>query len=221
MKEDRTRLYKCIIFDCDGVLVDSEELAIRTFIAMAKENGAEVDLEYALKDLKGNFLGECIRKVELWSNSALPKDFEAQFRKRSFDVFSRELLPIKGIKKVLENLELPFCTASSGPQDKIRINLSTTGLRHFFGENIFSCYDIGKWKPDPSIFLHAANVMGFIPGECLVIEDSLVGVKAAQAGGFDVFGYDAYENNQFSADVTAVFYDMEELLPMIKSFGTL
>lgn len=221
MKEGQTKSYKCIIFDCDGVLVDSEELAIRTFIAMAKNHGAKVELEYALKHLKGNFLGECIRKIEAWSGKALPNEFEAQFRIRSFEIFKNELQPVKGIKKVLKNLPLPFCTASSGPQEKIRSNLTTTGLRHFFGENIFSCYDIERWKPDPAIFLYAAANMGFAPEDCLVVEDTIVGVSAAKAGGFDVFGFaELNQNDDFIGEATAVFYDMDELLPMIdKSFS--
>lgn len=208
--------YKCIIFDCDGVLVDSELLAIRTFVETVKENDIEIELDKALKELKGHFFEECMAIVEKMSGKKLPEDFEPKFRKRSFEVFRKELLPVMGVKKVLENLELPFCTASSGPQEKIRLNLATTGLLHFFEGRIFSCYDIGKWKPDPAIFLHAAQSMGFRPQDCLVVEDSLVGIRAAKAGGFDVFGFATGEEDAlFNDECTSVFYDMEELIPMI------
>ncbi|NNE77014.1 MAG: HAD-IA family hydrolase [Pricia sp.] len=208
--------YKCIIFDCDGVLVDSEELAIRTLIETAKKQGAEINLEYALENFKGTFLGECIRRIEKISGKNLPVDFENHFRQRSFEVFKNELKPVKGIKNVLESLQIPFCTASSGPQDKIKFNLTNTGLIHFFENRIFSCYDIGKWKPDPAIFLHAAEAMGYKPEDCLVIEDSLVGVKAARYGGFDVFGYVSHtEEAGFDEQCTALFYDMDELMPLL------
>ncbi|WP_149277209.1 HAD family hydrolase [Pareuzebyella sediminis] len=208
--------YKCIIFDCDGVLVDSEVLAIRTFIEVARENDIDINLEKALKELKGHFFEECMRKVEKMTGKKLPQDFESRFRKRSFETFKNELLPVAGVDEVLQSLELPFCTASSGPQEKIRLNLATTGLLHFFQDRIFSCYDIGRWKPDPAIFLHAAQHMGFLPEDCLVIEDSLVGVSAARTGGFDVFGFAAKEEEAlFRPECTAVFHEMDQLISMI------
>ena len=208
--------YKCIIFDCDGVLVDSEVLAIRTLVDLANAQGAEIDLNYALRDFKGSYLAACFRKIEEISGKPLPPDFEVQFRKRSFDVFKKELQPVKGIKRVLETLQIPFCTASSGPQEKIRVNLATTGLIHFFEGRIFSCYDIGKWKPDPAIFLHASEVMGFAPKDCLVIEDSIPGVQAAKAGGFDVFGFaEGNENDGFGGDATKIFHSMSGLMSLI------
>ncbi len=210
--------YKCIIFDCDGVLVDSEILGNQVMVDMANEHGANIDLAYAMKNFKGSFLKDCIRQVENILGKPLSEDFEAQYRKRSFDIFKKDLRPIKGIKKVLENLDTPFCAASSGPQEKIRLNLETVGLLHFFEGNIFSCYDIGKWKPDPAIFLYAAEVMGYVPEECLVIEDSVYGVIAAKNGGFDVLGFASdTKDGSFVGQATAVFYDMDELIPMIKT----
>ncbi|MBB1489925.1 HAD-IA family hydrolase, partial [Oceanospirillum sp. D5] len=100
------------------------------------------------------------------------------YRARTFETFKKEIQPIKGIKEVLENLKIPFCTASSGPENKIRLNLELTGLLPFFGDNIFSCYTIQKWKPEPDVFLWAAKTMGFQPNECLVVEDSVSGVEA-------------------------------------------
>ena len=118
---------------------------------------------------------------------------------------------------MLEALQLPFCTASSGPQKKIKLNLTTTGLLHYFNGNIFSCYDIGKWKPDPAIFLHAGGTMGYAPEDCLVIEDTCIGATAAKKGGFDVFGFAAHnQDDNFVAQCTSVFYDMDELIPIIE-----
>jgi len=90
-------------------------------------------------------------------------------------------------------LSIPFCVASSGPENKIRLNLELTGLLPYFESNIFSCYTIQKWKPDPAVFLWAAETMGFQPSECVVIEDSYIGVNAAINGGFDVYGFTAHD----------------------------
>lgn len=212
--------YKCIIFDCDGVLVDSEVLGNQVMVDMANEHGANIDIVYAMKNFKGSFLKDCIRQVENILGKPLPEDFEAHYRKRSFDIFKKDLQPIKGVEKVLENLDIPFCTASSGPQEKIKLNLETAGLLNFFEGNIFSCYDIGKWKPDPAIFLYAVEVMGYSPEECLVIEDSIFGVMAAKNGGFDVLGFAVdNEDDSFVEQATDVFYDMEELIPMIETIN--
>ena len=212
--------YKCIIFDCDGVLVDSEVLGNQVMVDMANEYGANIDIVYAMKNFKGSFLKDCIGQVENILGKPLPEDFEKEYRKRTFEAFKTELKPISGIKEVLQKLEIPFCVASSGPKEKIKWNLEITGLTGFFGDNIFSCYDIGKWKPDPAIFLYAVDVMGYAPEECLVIEDSIFGVMAAKNGGFDVLGFAAdAEDNSFAEQATAVFYDMNKLIPMIETLN--
>ena len=114
------------------------------------------------------------------------------------------------------NLNIPFCVASSGPEDKIRLNLQLSGLLPYFENKIFSCYAIQKWKPDPAVFLWAAETMGFKPSECLVVEDSLSGVKAANAGGFDVFGFTAHDyNNELKNEATRTFDSMDMLIEMI------
>lgn len=208
--------YKCIIFDCDGVLVDSEVLSNQVMVDMANEHGANIDLNFAIQNFKGGFLKDCIQQIEAIVGNALPADFENQYRKRSFAVFKRDLKAVNGVEAVLKALDIPFCVASSGPQEKIRLNLKTTGLLSYFKENIFSCYDIKKWKPDPAIFLHAAASMGFDSKECLVIEDTSIGVKAGKAGGFDVFGFCADDlKENFQNQATKIFYTMDELLPMI------
>ena len=133
-----------------------------------------------------------------------------------FNAFKKQIKPIDGIKEVLESLKLPFCVASSGPENKIRLNLEVTGLLPFFEDHIFSCYTIQKWKPEPDIYLWAAKTMGFKPSECLVIEDSLSGVEGAKRGGFDVFGYTEHDyKSELKSEATGVFNDMKELLQMI------
>lgn len=208
--------YKCVIFDCDGVLVDSETIGNMVFVDMANELGAQINLEYALRHFKGSFFKDCKDHISGLIDSEVPEAFEKDYRKRSFEAFKTGIKPIEGITELLDNLLMPFCVASSGPEDKIRLNLGLTGLLPFFGNNIFSCYAIKKWKPDPAVFLWAAETMGFKPSECIVVEDSLSGVRAAKSGGLDVFGFTAHDyNNELESEATKTFGSMQELLEMI------
>lgn len=208
--------YKCVIFDCDGVLVDSEPIANRVLVEMANQLGASIDLDYAYKHFKGGSFESCMMKISKLIDGSLPTDFEVQYRQLSFEVFKKEIQPVDGVLECIQSLKLPYCVASSGPEHKIRLNLELTGLLPFFEEKIFSCYTIQKWKPDPAVFIWAAETMGFQPSECLVIEDSVTGVKAAKAGGFDVFGFAAHDyNNELEAEADCVFNEMEQLKNLI------
>lgn len=181
--------YKCIIFDCDGVLVDSELIANQLLITMAAELGVAIEMHFAIDHFIGKSLYTCMETISQYGKIKLPDNFEKNFRTRSFQQFKEQLQPIPGIKDVLKRLELPFCVASSGPVNKIELNLKTTGLYSFFEGKIFSCYMVNAWKPEPDVFLLAAKTMGFAPKDCLVVEDSLAGITAAQNGGFDVVAY--------------------------------
>lgn len=208
--------YKCIIFDCDGVLVDSEPVSIQVLVDLANEYGANIDFNYGMKHFKGSFFTACKRKISELAGKELPDSIEDEYRERSFEAFKKDMKPVEGVKAVLQNLDRPFCVASSGPEDKIALNLGLTGLLPFFENKIFSCYKIQKWKPDPAVFLWAAETMGFKPEDCVVIEDSLSGVRAAKAGGFDVFGYVAHDyNNELKGIATDTFDSMNKLLKMI------
>ncbi|TYA74853.1 HAD family hydrolase [Seonamhaeicola marinus] len=208
--------YKCVIFDCDGVLIDSESIAIGVLVRMANELGATFDFKESLIALKGKSLNSCMELISNEIGKPLPEDFEKDYRANTFETFKKEIQPIKGIKEVLAHIKLPFCVASSGPENKIRLNLEVTELLPYFGDNIFSCYAIQKWKPEPDVFLWAAETMGFKPEECLVIEDSVSGVKAAKAGGFDVFGYTEHDyKNELEALATKTFNSMDELFSIM------
>lgn len=204
--------YNCIIFDCDGVLVDSEAISARIFQDMISELGSEVDYETVLEQITGTSMKENLRFISEIINGELPVDFETDFRKRSYEAFKTGIKPVNGITDLLKNIKVPVGVASSGPIEKIRLNLTTTNLIHYFGDNIFSSYEIGSWKPEPEIYLHAAKKMGFKPVECAVIEDSLPGIQAAKAGGFDVFAY-AHDKNKtaFGESGARVFFEMAEL----------
>ena len=207
--------YKCIIFDCDGVLVDSEPISIQILVDMANSYGANIDLAYGMKHFKGSFMKACLEKISVLINKTVPDSFETDYRTESFRRFNENMKPIDGIKDVLNNLKVPFCVASSGPDDKIRLNLKLAGLLPYFEGNIFSCYAIEKWKPDPAVFLWAAETMGSKPSDCLIIEDSLSGVRAKN-GGFDVFGFTAHDyNNELKSEATKTFNKMSQLIDMI------
>ena len=204
--------YKCIIFDCDGVLVDSEYISNTTLVAMASDLGVSISDEYALKHFSGKSLKYCFDYIESLFGQKLPENFEQQFRTKTFEAFATELQPIKGIHNVLKRIDIPFCVASNGPLEKTKLNLTVTNLIDYFEGKIFSAYEIGSWKPNPELFLYAAKNMGFEPRECLVVEDSISGIQAAKAGGFDAIGF-VNDNNQerFAAENIRLCYDMNEL----------
>ena len=186
--------YKCIIFDCDGVLVDSEEISIGTLVSMAKLHGAIIDENYAHQLFLGKSLEFCFDYIADLANKKLPDTFEEEFRVRTFEAFQKDLKAVKGIYELLAKVNVPIAVASNGPADKIRLNLTTTKLIDKFEGAIFSAYDINSWKPNPKLYLHAAKTMGFEVKDCVVIEDSPAGVQAALAGGFDVFGFTNHAN---------------------------
>jgi len=208
--------YKCIIFDCDGILVDSEEISNSVLIQMANEIGAEIKMEYAIENFAGKSLKSSFEHIEKLTKKSLPSTFEQEYRNRTFSAFKTDLKPIKGIHNLLNQLSVPFCVASSGPVDKIKLNLTTTNLMEKFENRIFSSYEIGSWKPNPEIFEYAANKMGFKPDECAIIEDSLAGVRAGRKGGFDVFGFASQKNKtELQKEGAQVFFEMNKLFELL------
>ena len=204
--------YKCIIFDCDGVLVDSEGISNSILVEMANSVGAKIELKYALENFAGKSLKSVFEHIEKLIEKKVPDSFEKEYREKTFKAFKTELKPIKGIHNLLNEISVQYCVASSGPIEKIRLNLTTTKLIEKFENKIFSSYEIGSWKPNPEIFEYAAEKMGFKPNECVVIEDSMAGVIAARKGGFDVFGFTNEENKKdFENEGAKVFFEMGEL----------
>lgn len=203
---------KCIIFDCDGILVDSETIANQVLLSMSASFGLKMTIEESIKNFNGRRLQKIFEKIEELTDKKLPDSFETDFRKQTFEAFKTDLKPVKGVKGFIEKLTVPYCVASSGPVEKITLNLTITGLLEKFENRIFSSYDINSWKPDPEIFLHACKQMGFEKEECIVIEDSVAGVIAAVTGGFKVFALANENNAQDLLDEGAtVFYNYEEL----------
>ncbi|PHS19067.1 MAG: sugar transferase [Blastopirellula sp.] len=207
---------KLIIFDCDGVLVDSEKIGNQVLVDMVRPLGVPLSHVEACHRFKGCKLADIIQELEESSGHTFPEDFVPNFRREMHAAFERDILPIDGIAEALANICLPKCVASGGPPEKIQQTLSITGLLHYFGENIFSSYVVKSWKPEPGLFLHAANAMGYEPSECLVIEDSVVGVKAAVAAGMKVLGYSESSGQELQQLGATVFHDMKLLPEMVK-----
>ncbi len=204
--------FKCIIFDSDGVLVDSETLSAKVFQEMAMELGFELDFETAVERFAGTSMKENLLLIGENIQGSLPVDFEKEFRARTYEVFKTDLKAVHGIHELIEKLGIPFCVASSGPVEKIRLNLGLVNLLDHFENKIYSSYDIGSWKPDPGIFLHAAKKMGFEPEECAVIEDSASGIRAAIAGGFKVYALANEKKKKTFEQLGAIaFENMKEL----------
>ena len=181
--------FELVIFDCDGVLVDSETVALPVLGAMLAELGSDIELP----ELDHRFGGRSIAQVRAAVTDTIgarpPKDFEAEFMRRSEDALRSELVPIEGVPELLAGLELPFCTASNAESEEIHLNLEFAGLRHFFEDRIFTANDVEHPKPAPDLYLLAARTMGFDPAVCAVVEDTPTGVAAGAAAGMHVFGY--------------------------------
>ncbi len=176
-----------VIFDLDGTLVDSETLCNQAFLDLLPALSDPVE---ALVDrYRGAKLAVTMRDIESRLGTALPDNFEKLYRQRVAELFAADLKPMPGAADMLAALEHPFCIASSGPPAKIAHSLALTGLAPYFGDRIFSAYTVGSWKPDPGLFLHAAARMGFTPAQCVVVEDSAVGLAAAAAAGMRVLHY--------------------------------
>ncbi len=206
---------KLIIFDCDGTLVDSENLANQVLVDYLQELNIQMSAFEALSRFKGRNMKECLREIEKLSNQFLPQDFEANYRQRMDIVFDRELKVIEGAEEVLKNISHPMCVASNAPVQKTKRSLATTKLDKYFGENIFSAYTIQKWKPEPDLFLHACKEMKFKPSQCVVIEDSDLGVQAGIKAGMQVLHYQSEETARPKLNQVQVFSSMKELISLL------
>lgn len=180
-------MFKALIFDCDGTLVDSEPLGIAALLDEAALLGFEMDREYAFTLLKGKKMSTCVEILEARFMRTLPAEFVPNVRSRMADSFSAHLREIDGARELLTGLQIPYCIASNGPLEKIELTLTVSGLAEVLNGPIFSAYEVGHWKPSPELFLHAAREMGVDPDQCAVVEDSEPGIEAGLAAGMTVF----------------------------------
>ncbi len=177
---------KLVIFDCDGVLVDSEELANRVLVGRLASHGLNLSLDEAVRFFSGFTPEDTVAKAEEILGRALPKNFWQETQSRTFSAFKSSLKPIAGAAELVMALKqagMKVCIASSGTHKKLELTLGLTGLDELFGRHVFSAEDVTRGKPAPDLFLFAAGQMRIDPAECLVIEDSRPGIEAAQAAG--------------------------------------
>lgn len=207
--------YDLIIFDNDGVLVDSEPISNGILAEYLTEIGHPTTYEESVRDYMGSAMHRIHDMVRERSGRSLPAEFDSTFHARVFDAFRRDLKPVPGVAEVLRNLAadgIPYCVASSGNHERIRVTLGTAGLyEHFDEASIFSSQDVGRGKPAPDLFLHAAEKMGVPPGRCAVVEDSVLGVQAAVAAGMDVYAFTAMTPPEALAAADARFAVMAGL----------
>ncbi|MGW2492164.1 HAD family hydrolase [Streptomyces sp. NPDC001606] len=211
--------YDLVIFDNDGVLVDSEPISNRLLAAYLTELGHPTSYEDSIRDYMGSAMHRIHDLVLERTGRRLPEEFDDVFHARVFAAFERELRPVPGVDRVLEKLAgvgVPYCVGSSGSHERIRVGHRTTGLDRWFAQDrIFSSQDVGRGKPAPDLFLYAAEQMGVAPERCAVVEDSPLGVQAALAAGMDVYGFTAMTPAERLAGAKELFADMGDLADLL------
>ena len=203
-----------VIFDCDGVLVDSESIGTAVLARAAIREGAAIGIEEAQRLFRGLKMADCVAEIERRSGRRLDDSFVAEVRQTMAAAFDSELRAIDGIHAALAAITAPVCVASNGPMAKMAHTLRLAGLFDHFSGRIFSAYDVGVWKPDPGLFLHAARTLGAEPLRCVVVEDSLSGIRAANAAGMRVLGYTAASAENaavLGSECSELFHRMDEL----------
>jgi HAD superfamily hydrolase (TIGR01509 family) len=213
--------FELVIFDCDGVLVDSERLAVRVEAEYLAELGWPLSQAEIVERFMGRTSEYMDEAIEARLGSRLPVDWKEQFERRYRDAYAAELAPVDGITEALDRLTIPACVASSGSHEKLRFTLGHTGLYERFEGRIFSGYEVANGKPAPDLFLHAAARMGAEPARCAVVEDSRYGVLAARAAGMRAFGYAGglTPPELLEGEGTRVFTDMRELPRLLADPG--
>jgi HAD superfamily hydrolase (TIGR01509 family) len=178
-----------VIFDCDGVLVDSERISVRVDVAVLAQLGWTMTEAEVVERFMGRSDADMAAQIEAHLGRPLPANWDEPFRHLYREAFAAELKPVPGVLEALEAIASPTCVASSGTHERMRYTLGLTGLYPRFAGRIFSASEVARGKPAPDLFLHAANRMGVRPAACAVVEDSRYGVEAARAAGMRALGY--------------------------------
>jgi HAD superfamily hydrolase (TIGR01509 family) len=210
--------YGLVIFDCDGVLVDSELITNRIFAQMLGEIGLRMTLDEVLERFVGHSMPQCWEIIAGMLGHPLPQRFIDDYGVRTAHALRTELQIVPGVEGVINSLAVPYCVASSGTHEKMHITLGATGLLPRFSGRIFSVTDVARSKPFPDVYLHAAARMGYTPAACAVIEDTPTGVRAGVAAGMTVFGYCAVtpESKLSAAGAHRTFTHMNELPALLR-----
>ena len=178
-----------VIFDCDGVLVDSEMLSAGVLMTMMAEEGLPITEEIFRGDFLGRSFASAARRAGERFGRPLPEGFEARYRARLFARMAETLQPMDGAIALLGAMAAPFCLATGSSPERLAVTLKVTGLARHFAGRCFTASEVANGKPAPDLFLHAALRMGVEPARCLVIEDSETGVRGARAAGMMVWHF--------------------------------
>lgn len=207
-----------VIFDCDGVLVDSETVSNEVLARNLTRHGLEMTTAECMSHFVGGTMKSVGEKASDWG-ADLPADWIDQIYGEIYARLRQGVPAIAGVVNVLDRIDragIPFCVASNGSEEKMSITLGHTGLLSRFETAMFSAHTLGVAKPDPGLYLHAANTFGISPEFCAVIEDSLSGVTAARRAGMKCYGYSAHDDGAGLAEEGAeVFHDMAELAGLL------
>jgi HAD superfamily hydrolase (TIGR01509 family) len=211
-----------VIFDCDGVLVDSEVISCRAHAATLTRHGYPITADQVLDRFLGVSDREARQIIETEIARKLPDDFESQVKQATLQFYAHDLRPISHVGEAIAAIGLPKCVASSGTPEKIRHGLTCAGLYDQLAPHIFSASEVERGKPAPDLFLFAAERMQAAPARCLVIEDSVPGVTGALAAGMTVLGFHGgshcrpgYGDTLRAAGATMTFDDMRQLPGLI------
>ncbi|HKO28962.1 MAG TPA: HAD family hydrolase [Solirubrobacteraceae bacterium] len=209
---------RLVIFDCDGVLVDSEPIAVRIDVEMLAEVGVTMTEEEVIERFVGRSPEVILAETEARLGRPLPDGWFERGEARIRRAYATELQPVPGIAEALEAIDLPMCVASSSGHENLRYKLELTGLYERFAGHIFSATEVANGKPAPDLFLHAASRMGAAPADCVVVEDSRYGVQAARAAEMDVLGYagGVTSPEDLEGPRTIVFDDMRALPQLLR-----
>lgn len=215
--------FELVIFDCDGVLVDSESITNRVFAAMLNEIGLPVTLADMFERFVGHSMAQCLVLIEEMLGHPPPAEFAEEYRRRTRRELEEHLRPVRGVEsaiRAIAALPLPMCVASSGDHEKMRTTLGTTGLLRYFDGRLFSVTEVERSKPHPDVFLHAASRMGVEPERTVVVEDTAVGVRAGASAGMTVFGYAEFTPpaQLLAVGAACTFREMHILPDLVRSW---
>jgi HAD superfamily hydrolase (TIGR01509 family) len=183
------QLTELIIFDCDGVLVDSEPLSAQATVVALAEFGVHMDAQQALQAFTGITFAAAVAKVRIDYDIDLPPLYASRHAELVAQAFRQKLQPISGVVQTLTSLRLPFCVGSNSSQARLAMTFEATGLSHFFKGHVYSGEDVAQGKPAPDLFLHAAAHFDVAPEHCLVVDDSPSGITAAVRAGMPAIGF--------------------------------
>jgi HAD superfamily hydrolase (TIGR01509 family) len=206
-----------VIFDCDGVLVDSDRISLRVQAERLSELGLSLSYEECVKEFLGIGMAATLAIVAERIGGPVPDWWIDGLDAAVREAFLDELTAVPGVVDVLDALYAPTCIASSGSQEKMRFTLGLTGLHERFAGRIFSGDEVLRGKPAPDLFLHAAEQMGVATDRCVVVEDSPAGVAGAKAAGMRALGFAAATPPDRLAEADVVFTTMAELPPLLQA----